>query len=66
MEEQKELIRKYIPTFYIKSENYDREFYYMVYIDNVHIKTCSGIDIASYISGMADAILSLKKDLVNN
>jgi hypothetical protein len=58
--EQIDFIQKYIPTFYIKSENRDRENYYMVYINDVHTKTCSGIDIASYISGMADAILLLK------
>jgi hypothetical protein len=65
MEEQKELIRKYIPTFRVEEQNYDREYWYLVYIDDVLVKTC-GNDISTYLSGMVDAILLLKKDLVNN
>ena len=59
--EQIELIKKHIPSFYYKTENYDREYYYMVYVDNVLVTTCSGLDLVAYISGMVDEILFLKK-----
>ena len=60
MEEKKELIRKYIPSFRIETKNYDRECYYLIYVDNILIKTC-GNDISTYLSGMVDAILLLRK-----
>jgi hypothetical protein len=58
--EQLKIIKKNIPAFRLEIKKVNGNSFFDIWINNIHKKTYTSIEIGAYLNGMVDAILEKK------